>query len=42
MQHLPLVQHSSETDAKFIKKLFESKLKKYYESIDPVSNLGIL
>lgn len=42
MQHLPLAQHSSETDAKFIKKLFESKLKKYYESIDPVSNLGIL
>ncbi|XP_011211698.1 cell division cycle protein 16 homolog [Bactrocera dorsalis] len=37
MQHLPLAQHSSETDAKFIKKLYESKLKKYYESIDPAT-----
>ncbi|XP_004530211.1 cell division cycle protein 16 homolog [Ceratitis capitata] len=34
MEHLPLVQHSSETDAKFIKKLYESKLKKYYEDIE--------
>ncbi|KAH8242635.1 hypothetical protein KR032_000684 [Drosophila birchii] len=33
MHHLPLAQQSSETDAKFILKLYESRLKKYYELI---------
>ncbi|XP_037945500.1 cell division cycle protein 16 homolog [Teleopsis dalmanni] len=38
MQHLPLVQQSSEADAKFISTLYESKLKKYYDSINPQTN----
>ncbi|XP_058988222.1 cell division cycle protein 16 homolog [Musca domestica] len=38
MQHLPLEHQSSESDAKFIKKLYETKLKKYYESIGPNTN----
>ncbi|EDW43313.1 GM26497 [Drosophila sechellia] len=33
MHHLPLAQQSSEADAKFILKLYESRLKKYYELI---------
>lgn len=33
MHHLPLAQQSSEADAKFILKLYESHLKKYYELI---------
>ncbi|XP_017131710.1 cell division cycle protein 16 homolog [Drosophila elegans] len=33
MQHLPLAQQSTETDGKFILKLYESRLKKYYELI---------
>lgn len=37
MQHLPLEQQSSESDAKLITKLYETQLKKYYEAIGPVS-----
>ncbi|XP_068155741.1 cell division cycle protein 16 homolog [Drosophila tropicalis] len=50
MQHLPLAQQSSETDAKLILKLYESKLKKYYElitartadEISPIVNPDVL
>jgi len=50
MHHLPLAQQSSETDAKFILKLYESRLKKYYElisarnaeEISPIVNPDIL
>ncbi|XP_037810048.1 cell division cycle protein 16 homolog [Lucilia sericata] len=38
MQHLPLEQQSSESDAKLITKLYETQLKKYYESIGPHTN----
>lgn len=36
MQQLPLEQQSSYVDAKLITKLYETKLKKYYETIGPV------
>ncbi|XP_016936571.4 cell division cycle protein 16 homolog [Drosophila suzukii] len=50
MHHLPLAQQSSESDAKFILKLYESRLKKYYElisarnaeEISPIVNPDIL
>ncbi|XP_020816528.1 cell division cycle protein 16 homolog [Drosophila serrata] len=50
MHHLPLAQQSSETDAKFILKLYESRLKKYYElisarnaeEISPIVNPDVL
>uniref|UniRef100_A0A1A9X2E8 TPR_REGION domain-containing protein n=1 Tax=Glossina brevipalpis TaxID=37001 RepID=A0A1A9X2E8_9MUSC len=38
MQQLPLEQQSSDVDAKFITKLYETKLKKYYETIGPELN----
>ncbi|KAL9894624.1 cell division cycle protein 16 isoform 1-T1 [Glossina fuscipes fuscipes] len=38
MQQLPLEQQSSYVDAKLITKLYETKLKKYYETIGPASN----
>ncbi|CAD7076949.1 unnamed protein product [Hermetia illucens] len=38
MQHLPFSQQCTDAEAKFIKKLYESKLKKYYESLNPLSN----
>lgn len=50
MHHLPLAQQSSESDAKFILKLYESRLKKYYElisarnaeEISPIVNPDVL
>ncbi|BFF93039.1 cell division cycle protein 16 homolog [Drosophila madeirensis] len=50
MHHLPLAQQSSEADAKFILKLYESRLKKYYElisarngeEISPIVNPDVL
>ncbi|XP_030370331.1 cell division cycle protein 16 homolog [Scaptodrosophila lebanonensis] len=50
MHHLPLAQQSSEVDAKFILKLYESRLKKYYElistrgvdEISPIVNPDVL
>ncbi|ALC46019.1 cdc16 [Drosophila busckii] len=50
MHHLPLAAQSSETDAKFILKLYESRLKKYYElisardteEISPIVNPDVL
>lgn len=32
MKHLPFAQQCSEADERIIKKLFETKLKKYYDS----------
>ncbi|EDV93002.1 GH18518 [Drosophila grimshawi] len=50
MHHLPLAQQSSDSDAKFILKLYESRLKKYYElisarnaeEISPIVNPDVL
>ncbi|EDW14634.1 cell division cycle protein 16 homolog [Drosophila mojavensis] len=50
MHHLPLAQQSTEADAKFILKLYESRLKKYYElisarnaeEISPIVNPDVL
>ncbi|XP_058839039.1 cell division cycle protein 16 homolog [Topomyia yanbarensis] len=39
MQHIPLEQQCSEAESKILKRLYESKLKKYYESIAPQTNL---
>ncbi|XP_055614198.1 cell division cycle protein 16 homolog [Uranotaenia lowii] len=39
MQHIPLEQQCSEAERKILKRLYESKLKKYYESIAPQTNI---
>ncbi|XP_058456393.1 cell division cycle protein 16 homolog [Malaya genurostris] len=38
MQHIPMEQQCSEAERKILKRLYESKLKKYYESIAPQTN----
>lgn len=38
MQHLPIAQQCTEPEGKVLQKLYESKLKKYYDSISPVTN----
>lgn len=39
MQHIPMDQQCSEAERKILKRLYESKLKKYYESIAPRTNI---
>ncbi|XP_055523729.1 cell division cycle protein 16 homolog [Wyeomyia smithii] len=39
MQHMPMEQQCSEAETKILKRLYESKLKKYYESIAPQTNI---
>ena len=37
LQHIPFNLQCYDTDAKLIKKMYESKLKKYYDPVAPVS-----
>ncbi|XP_058118242.1 cell division cycle protein 16 homolog [Anopheles ziemanni] len=39
IQHIPMAQQCTESEKKIMKRLYESKLKKYYESIAPNPNL---
>ncbi|XP_038122954.1 cell division cycle protein 16 homolog [Culex quinquefasciatus] len=39
MQHIPMDQQCTEPERKILKVLYESKLKKYYESIAPQTNI---
>uniref|UniRef100_A0A1Q3FUG5 Putative anaphase-promoting complex apc cdc16 subunit n=1 Tax=Culex tarsalis TaxID=7177 RepID=A0A1Q3FUG5_CULTA len=39
MQHIPMDQQCTEPERKILKLLYESKLKKYYESIAPQTNI---
>ncbi|XP_041788186.1 cell division cycle protein 16 homolog [Anopheles merus] len=39
MQHIPMAQQCTEPERKVLKRLYESKLKKYYESIAMQTNL---
>uniref|UniRef100_A0A182TP47 Uncharacterized protein n=1 Tax=Anopheles melas TaxID=34690 RepID=A0A182TP47_9DIPT len=39
MQHIPMAQQCTEPERKVLKRLYESKLKKYYESITMQTNL---
>ncbi|XP_055632512.1 cell division cycle protein 16 homolog [Toxorhynchites rutilus septentrionalis] len=39
MQHIPMEQQCSDAEKKILKRLYESKLKKYYESIAPQTNI---
>lgn len=39
MQHIPMEQQCSEAERRILKRLYESKLKKYYESVAPQTNI---
>jgi len=39
MQHLPIAQQCTDAEAKILKRVYETKLKKYYHTVDAVNQL---